>query len=143
MLKLRGQHGNCTGHRKQTLAADSCHDLHTDDGLFAALLAGAHIENAALAAGVSPRTVYRRLADPEFRERVESAREAIRESILTRLTDAAGDAVSCLWELLSDEYPDIRLKASKALLDSLVRVHSTIPKSTTTVRYSVERSQSE
>jgi len=131
-------------HSRQELAvSDSCHDLHTDDGLFAALLAGAHIENAALAAGVSPRTVYRRLADPEFRERVESAREAIRESVLTRLTDAAGDAVSCLWDLLNDECPEVRLKAAKALLDSLVKVHSTVPKAKTTVRYSVERSQSE
>ena len=114
-----------------------------DDALFDALVAGAHVENAAAFAGVSSRTAYRRMADPVFRQRVESAREAIRDSILTRLSEAAGDAVSRLWELVNNEEPEIQLKAAKTLLDSLVKVQSITPKTTTTVRYAVEQVQSE
>ena len=129
--------------RHEMAVSDMPCELLGDDALFSALLAGAHIENAAMAAGVSQRTVYRRLADPIFRQRIESAREAMRESILTRLTDAAGDAVSSLWELLEDKEPDIRLKAAKALLESLVKINNTAPKTKTTVRYSVEQNQTE
>ena len=83
------------------------------------------------------------MADPAFRQRVESAREAIRDSILTRLSEAAGDAVSRLWELVDNEEPEIQLRAAKILLDSLVKVQSISPKTTTTVRYEVEQTHSE
>ena len=90
---------------------------------------------------MSERTVYRRLADPAFRQQVDAAREAIRETILTRLTEASGDAVSRLWSLLDNEDPEIQLKAAKALLDGLVKFHNALPKRTTTVRHSVEQVQ--
>jgi len=55
-----------------------------------------------------------------------------------RLTDAAGAAVDALWHLVEDDEPSIRLAASKALLDSLVKVQNASPKQTTKMRYSVE-----
>ena len=115
-------------------------ELQGDDALFNALLAGAHVENAAFMAGMSVRTAYRRLADPVFRQSVESAREVLRESILTRLSEAAGDAVSRLWELANEGEPEIQLKAAKALLDGLIKMQNAQPRRTTSVEYSVKQS---
>lgn len=88
--------------------------IQGDDALFDALAAGAHVENAAKIAKISPRAAYRRLAGPEFRLRVGTARQSIRDTILTRLTEAAGDAISSLWELVHHEDSLIQLKASKS-----------------------------
>jgi hypothetical protein len=116
-----------------------------EEALLEALLMGAHVQNAAAMACVSERTAYRRLADPEFQQRLEAGRDAIRECILTRLSEAAGDAVSCLWSLLNDEDSRVKVQAAKVLLDSLVKVRNCRPqeKRTTTVRYSVEQTKNE
>lgn len=118
-------------------------ELVGDDRLLTALASGCHVENAAAVAGVSQRTVYRRLADPVFRGRLDAAREALRESILARLADAGHDAIGALWDLMHDSRDDgIRLKAAKALLDSLMNSHSIMPRVKTTVRTMVETSES-
>ncbi|MDA0991025.1 MAG: hypothetical protein O3A51_09770 [Verrucomicrobia bacterium] len=90
---------------------------------------------------MSERTAYRRLADPTFQEQLCAGREAIRECILTRLSEAAGDAVSCLWNRLDDEDSRVQVQAAKVLLDSLVKIHNCQPQRTTTVRYSVEQTK--
>ena len=113
-------------------------ELLGDDRLFTALAAGCHVENAAKVAGISERTAYRRLADPEFRSRLNAARESLRESILARLADAGHDAIGTLFELLNCDDDNVRLKAAKTLIDSLTAVHSMMPKATTTVRRTVE-----
>ncbi len=96
-------------------------DVMGDDGLFRALVSGCHIENAALVAGVSQRTVYRRLADPQFRKQIDQARQSLRESILAKLTDAGHDAIGVLVDLMhSSDEASVRLKAAKAVIDSLV-----------------------
>ncbi len=59
--------------------AESGSELEGDDALFTALVRGAHAENAAAIAGVSERTVYRRVADPIFRGRVDKTRELNRD----------------------------------------------------------------
>lgn len=123
-----------------TSGEDEPAELRGDDALFNALLAGAHVENAALAAHVSVRTAYRRLADPLFRQRLNSAREALRETIMATLGEAARDAVSRLWDLTSHDDPEIVLKASKVLLDSMVKIQNAQPRQSTTVEYSVKQS---
>jgi hypothetical protein len=112
-----------------------------DDALFKALLSGATAKGAGYLAGVSERTVFRRMADPAFKQRLENAREQVRDSILSRLTDAAGDAVDTLHQLLDDDEPSVKLGAAKSLLDALVKVQNASPKQTTTVRYSVEQTK--
>ena len=115
--------------------------LRGDDRLFTALVSGCHVENAAAVAGISERTAYRRLADPKFRSRLDAARESLRESVLARLADAGHDAIGTLFELLSSEDENVKLKAAKTLLDSLTAVHSIIPKTKTTVRRLVETTE--
>lgn len=96
-------------------------ELQGDEQLFRALLSGCHIENAAVAAGISERTAYRRLADPAFKQQLDDARRSLRESILNRLADAGHDAIGTLTELMQESEDDgIRLKAAKTLLDSLL-----------------------
>ncbi len=96
-------------------------ELQGDDRLFRALVSGCHVENAAIAAGVSERTAYRRLADPVFRKQIDDARQSLRESILGRLADAGHDAIGVLMDLAhGSEDEAIRLKAAKTLLDSLL-----------------------
>ena len=96
-------------------------EFHGDDRLFKAMVSGCHVENAAKSAGISERTAYRRLADPEFKEKIDQARRSLRESILAKLADAGHDAIAVLMELMhSAEEEGTRLKAAKAVLDSLV-----------------------
>jgi hypothetical protein len=114
--------------------------LQGDDQLFQALVSGCHIENAAAVAGISVRTAYRRLADPTFRSQLQDARQSLRESILAKLSDAGHDAVGALWELMQTADDEgVRLRAAKAVLDSLRGFHAESPTVETTTRTRVER----
>ena len=116
--------------------------LQGDDQLFQALVSGCHIENAAAVAGISVRTAYRRLADPTFRSQLQDARQSLRESILAKLSDAGHDAVGALWELMQTADDEgVRLRAAKAVLDSLRGFHAESPRMETTTRMQVERTQ--
>lgn len=116
--------------------------LQGDDQLFQALVSGCHIENAAAVAGISVRTAYRRLADPMFKQQLQEARQSLRESILAKLSDAGHDAVGALWELLQTaEDEGVRLRAAKAVLDSLRGFHAESPTVETTTQTRVERVQ--
>ena len=114
--------------------------LQGDDQLFQALVSGCHIENAAAVAGISVRTAYRRLADPVFKQQLQEARQSLRESILAKLSDAGHDAVGTLWELMQNADDEgVRLRAAKAVLDSLRGFHAESPTVETTTRTRVER----
>ena len=113
----------------------SLNSLKGDDQLFSALVSGCHVENAAAAAGLSVRTAYRRLADPDFRYQLDEARRSLRESILAKLSDAGHDAVGTLWELMQESDDDqVRLRAAKAVLDSLRGFHTDSPKTEARVK---------
>ena len=115
-------------------------ELQGDDQLFQALVSGCHIENAASIAGISVRTAYRRLADPTFNGQLQDARQSLRESILAKLSDAGHDAVGALWELMQTADDEgVRLRAAKAVLDSLRGFHAESPTVETTTRTRVER----
>ena len=117
-------------------------ELQGDDQLFQALVSGCHIENAASIAGISVRTAYRRLADPTFNGQLQDARQSLRESILAKLSDAGHDAVGALWELMQTADDEgVRLRAAKAVLDSLRGFHAESPTIETTTRTKVERTQ--
>ena len=108
-------------------------ELSGEDRLFTALVAGCHVQNAATSAGISERTAYRWLANPEFRCRIEAARKVLRESILAKLADAGDDAIGALRGLLASEDENIKFKAAKALLNSLMVSQTAAPKASTDV----------
>jgi len=90
--------------------------------LLMALAGGASVAEAAGRAGLSERTVYRRLDDAAFRDEVASARSAMIERAVARLADAAAEAVDTLVELLAPPTPaSVRCSASRALLEAALR----------------------
>lgn len=88
-----------------------------DGALIAALASGKTHTDAAKLAGVSLRTLTRRLNDPAFRQQVLQARAALIEKATGRLADSATRAADELVELLADESATVRLSAARALLD--------------------------
>ncbi len=86
--------------------------------MIAALAAGATHRNAGRAAGVSERTVRRRLEDDAFCERVAEAEVAYVEQVTKRLTGLALNAVETMAALMNapDTPPAVRLRACWYLL---------------------------
>src|SRR5205814_8324927 len=68
-------------------------------------------------AGVSERTVRRRLDDPAFRRLVDEARAEMLTQATAQLTGAAVAAVETLRGLLGSELGFARLGAARAILD--------------------------
>ena len=94
----------------------------TDDLLAAALAAGKSTQDAATAAGVAERTVYRRLIDPAFKARVTELRGAMLATAAGRLADGMGEAASVLRALLTDADANIRFRAAGKLIELGVKV---------------------
>jgi hypothetical protein len=89
-----------------------------DEALLTALACGATVENAARAAGISPRTAHRRLADPAFQQRVQAARADMVQRAAGLLTAAALEAVKTLLNLQQTHVSAaVRLSAARAILD--------------------------
>lgn len=85
--------------------------------LILALARGERIERAAKLAGVSARTVYRRLADPTFRGEVSRRRDLLIGSAVGKLADVAAEAVEVLAKLMrSAKSEAVKLQAARAIL---------------------------
>ena len=89
-----------------------------DDVLKIALACGANTEAAARKAGVSVRTVYRRMDDPEFRQSLKQIRTDMVQWATAMLTAASMEAVKTLVALqAADIPPTVRLGAARAVLE--------------------------
>jgi hypothetical protein len=87
--------------------------------LVAALAAGATQAEAGAAAGVSERTVRRRLEDEGFADRVLMERSLLVTQTSARLTGLTGGAVDALTGLLADTVPaSVRLRAALGVLEA-------------------------
>src|SRR5262249_52252040 len=94
-----------------------------DDALLLALACGASVEQAARQCGLSARTVYRRLAEPDFRRRLQALRGDMVSRTAGTLTAAATEAVRTLLELLKNSVSDaVRLGAARAVLEIGMKV---------------------
>ena len=98
----------------------------SDELLLTRLAAGATVEQAANAAGISTRTAYRRLADPAFTRRLAQARDELISSALGELVGCASEAVATLRALLSASDERVRLGAAKSTLEQLLRLRETL-----------------
>lgn len=87
-----------------------------DAVLIAALAAGATYEAAAEQAGVSERTVRRRLEDEAFRNELAEARADMIAQTTAQLTAASTEAVATLRALLSSDLDFVKLAAARAIL---------------------------
>lgn len=86
------------------------------------LAAGKTQQDAAEAVGVSETTVFRRMADPEFRRRVQAVRDDMLKQALGRITSSLAEAADTLRVLLAAESESIRLGTARALIDSAVKL---------------------
>lgn len=86
--------------------------------LAVALATGKTREEAAEQAGLSVRTVYRRLADPGFVSQLQQFRDQIENQITIDLSNAATAAVRVLHGLAVNASDDsVKLKAANSLLE--------------------------
>ena len=94
-------------------------DRHrADAALVAAIASGATVADAASLAGVSERTVRRRLSNPAFCGELSRARSAMLESTIGILADASTEAARTLRGLLAANVaPNVRLRAAMAVID--------------------------
>ena len=97
-----------------------------DDVLALALARGDNLVTAAAACGVSERTVRRRLAQPEFRRRVEQLRGEMGAGALGQLTDSMTGAVTTLKCLLDAKAEAVRLGAARALVELGLKVRDQV-----------------
>jgi len=92
-----------------------------DELIVDALATGATYADAGKTAKVSPRTVRRRMEDPEFRADVNAARRERIQSIRGRLAVAGVDGVAVLAQLASEAASEsVRLGAARALVQMAV-----------------------
>jgi hypothetical protein len=73
--------------------------------LLIALACGASVKSAALKAGVSERTVYRRLADPRFQKQLANFQTETIQRATAMLTSLSAGAVNTLGALLDPSVP--------------------------------------
>lgn len=91
---------------------------HDQDPLIAQALAqGCTQAEAGRRAGVSERTVRRRLEDPRFRAMVTEARDRLIKETADRFTSLQSSALDAIEGALNDPRADTRLRAAKMVLD--------------------------
>ena len=96
---------------------------NTDEVLVTALACGATLDNAAHSAGMSPRTVHRRLKEPAFLERLKEARADMLQRTAGMLTAAGPESVKTLITLQqTTNAGSVRLGAARSVLEMGVKV---------------------
>ena len=86
--------------------------------LCVSLACGTSVETAAQKAGLSVRTVYRRLADPEFRAQVNEARAEMLRRAAAMLTAAGMTAIKTFTTLQeSARSESVRLGAARSIIE--------------------------
>jgi hypothetical protein len=93
-----------------------------DAALVVALAGGATVQEAARAAGVSERTVYRRLEDGTFRHAVAEARSGLIGRAAGVLARVCAAAAMTLADLLEAESETVRLGACRSILELGVKL---------------------
>jgi hypothetical protein len=99
----------------------------TDAGLVLALACGASPENAAQKAGLSLRTVYRRLAEASFRDQVRQVRAEMVQRAAGLFTAAGMAAIRTLTTLQeSAALESVRLGAARAIIELGCKLRDTV-----------------
>lgn len=97
--------------------------LTKNEKITVALLENPTIELAAKAAEVSEATIYRRLADPDFRKEYDNRRRQIVETACGALQGKISGAVATLAQIMEDSAtsPYVRVQAASTILEYSVR----------------------
>jgi hypothetical protein len=97
-----------------------------DSLLALALASGQSTAAAAEQAGISQRTVERRLADPAFRRQVADFRGELLATALGRLADNLTRAADTVAALLDAPEPHHRLRAARTLFSFALRLRDAV-----------------
>ncbi|MDB5311974.1 MAG: hypothetical protein JWO38_6176 [Gemmataceae bacterium] len=100
---------------------------YANEVLIRCLARGDTIPDAARAARVGESTVYRRLRDPAFRDRVFEIRAAVLDTTCGRIVGATTDACDTLHHLLESSSEGIQLRAAKTLIELAVKLCDRVP----------------
>lgn len=100
--------------------------LTRDDAMILALASGLSWRAAAKQAGTSHSTIARRMATPEFRQKVIERRSALMDQAAGLLTGAMSRAVKTLRKLLASGDDQVKLGAARAILASAINVKSLV-----------------
>jgi hypothetical protein len=100
--------------------------LEKDSTLAMALASGESVGTAAEQAGVTDRTVRRKLATPEFRRQVAELRAELMSRALDHMTKNMTRAADVLAGLLDEQNPAMRLRAARSLLTLGLRLRDSI-----------------
>ena len=97
-----------------------------DAALIVHLAAGVSPAGAAKLADVSEATAYRRLANPDFRPRVEKARSDFWDRALGVMSKGAAESAIVLRRLLRSDDGRLKLQAAKILLETGMKVREVV-----------------
>lgn len=88
--------------------------------IIAALLQNGTMKEAAAAAGVSPRTIYDRMKDNEFRSEYMTAKNDVMRKAVFSMNEKLAQAVDTIAEIMTnkDNNPAIRLQAAQTLMNN-------------------------
>src|SRR5438132_7579238 len=91
--------------------------------LVSALAKGATVAQAAAQAGVSERTVYRRLGEQAFRDQIEALQNEMLQRAVAMLTAAAQEGIRSLVDLQNESTPPaVRRSAARDILEMGIRL---------------------
>ena len=106
--------------------SDEPEHIDREELLVGYLAAGHSKMHAGRLVGMSPATVRRRLADDDFKRRVQERRRELLEETSSGLATGAREAVACLRSLLTGETETTRLGAAKSLLELAIKYRGEI-----------------
>jgi hypothetical protein len=96
---------------------------NADDAMLLELASGKTVQAVAELCDVSERTVRRRQADPDFRQRLHTLRAEMIERGLGKLADGVADAAQALRNLLAEgKSESVKLAAAKVILEQAVKL---------------------
>ena len=119
-------------------------DLKGEPATSIALASGSTIVEAAKHAGISERTVRRRLGDPDYRMEISHLRSKLLDAAVGKLVAATTEAAATMQALLEADSEHVRLGAAKGILEfglSLQEALETQTRITTLEELYVERRQ--
>ena len=92
----------------------------SDEIIVSALLQNSTVEKAAEAAGVSPRTIYSRMREREFRGLYSQAKAEMLRSAVVKMNGKLSAAVDEIAEIMTDKgvNPSVRLQAAQTILNN-------------------------
>ena len=87
----------------------------------AAILTARTYEDAIKAARIGRHTFYNYLKQPHFKAELDRQLNDLTDGAFNQLKSAAGDAVDTLRTLLNSESENVRLRASQAIIDYVIK----------------------